>query len=150
MYVHVCTTIRINSKHRWTNEACTGTENMKYPTEGSMLKTSVAPFTPDISRVYVRCSRTNSMRAGVCNVVPRTAPTTKNWSARSEQSRVRSSKTWSSAHPASVPLRAAILETCSPTLYARRRWDGNELSATRLRDCSCNWKRLESRLEGGE
>jgi hypothetical protein len=34
---------------------------------------------------------------------------------------------------ASVALRTAILEACSPTLCARRRWDGNRLCATRLR-----------------
>jgi hypothetical protein len=48
-----------------------------------------------------------------------------------------------------------ILEAYSPTLYARRRWDGNGLSATRLRDCTRNQKSIHllhiyTHTEGGE
>jgi hypothetical protein len=56
---------------------------------------------------------------------------------------------------ASVPLRTMILDACSPTLSAHRRWDGNALIATRLRDCLHNRKsvlllRTYTLTEGGE
>jgi hypothetical protein len=38
---------------------------------------------------------------------------------------------------ASVSLRTVISEACSPTLCARRRWDGDMMFAMRVRDISC-------------
>jgi hypothetical protein len=81
------------------------------------------------------------MQADVRSAVPQTAPTTKNQSGWSEQSWVRSPKTWSSAHPCKCTSEdddfGGLL---SHSLCARRRWDGNGLNATRLRDCSRNRK----------
>jgi hypothetical protein len=99
----------------------------------------------ETSRVYVRCSRTKSMQAGVRSAVPRTTPTTKNWSGWSEQSRVRSLKTWSPVHPCKCTSAdndfGGLL---SHSLCARRRWDGNSLIATRLRDYLHNRKNVTS------
>jgi hypothetical protein len=65
-------------------------------------------------------------------------------------------KTWSPAHPCkSSSTDDDFGGLLSHSLCARRRWDGNRLSATRLRDCSCNQKcvhllRIYTRVEGGE
>jgi hypothetical protein len=71
--------------------------------------------------VYVRCSRTKSMQAGVRSAVPRTTPTMKNGisvgRADKASSREYTPKKLDRPHTrASVPLRTAILEACSLTL----------------------------------
>jgi hypothetical protein len=71
--------------------------------------------------VYVRCSRTQSMQADVRSEVPRTALMTKNWIS---VGRVygATSREYAPQNPdrphtrASVALRTAISEACSPTL----------------------------------
>jgi hypothetical protein len=46
-----------------------------YPAEGPMLKTL---HSYETSRVYVRCSHTQLIRADVRSAVPQTVPTTRN------------------------------------------------------------------------
>jgi hypothetical protein len=71
--------------------------------------------------VYVRCSRTQSMQLDVCSAVPRTASATRNLInvGRADEA---SSREYAPQKPdrthirASVALRTAISEACSPTL----------------------------------
>jgi hypothetical protein len=79
------------------------------------------------------------------------------WSSgRSEQSREHSPKTWSPTHPCKCKSADDDFEgLLSHSLCARRRWDGNGLSATCLRDCSRNQKsvhllRIYTHVEGRE
>jgi hypothetical protein len=87
--------------------------------------------------VYVRCSRTQSMQADVRNVVPQTAPTTRNLisAGRADEasSREYAPQKLDCPHTrASVALQTAILEACSPTLCSQK--VGQEwLCAKRLR-----------------
>jgi hypothetical protein len=88
--------------------------------------------------VYVRCSRMQSMQADVRSAVPRMAPATRNLISvgRADEASSREYDPQKPDHPhtrASVALRTVISEACSPTLYARRRWDGDGLYATHLR-----------------
>lgn len=79
-------------------------------------------YSQETSRVYVRCSRTQSTQADVSSAVPRTAPTTKNWISVSRADET-SSHEYAPQKPdrphtrASVALRTTISEACSPTLY---------------------------------
>jgi hypothetical protein len=95
----------------------------------------------ETSHVYVWCSHTNSMWAGVRSALPRTASTTKNRSGWSEQSRVHSPKSWSPAHPCKYTSADDKFKgLLSQFLYAHRRQDMNGLSAMRLSVYSRNWK----------
>jgi hypothetical protein len=105
-----------------------------------MLKASVASFTRDISCVCVcvRCSRTQSTQADVHSAVPRMASATRNLInvGRADEAGSREYAPQKPNRPhtyASVSLKTVISEACSPTLYARRRWDGDGLYATHLR-----------------
>jgi hypothetical protein len=92
----------------------------------------------ETSRVYVRCSRTQSTQADVHSAVTRMASATRNL-VNAGQADEASSREYAPQKPdrphtrASVSLRTAILESSSPTLCARRRWDRDGLYATRLR-----------------
>jgi hypothetical protein len=71
--------------------------------------------------MYVRCSRTQSTQADVRSAVPRMAPVTRNLISAGRADEVRSCEyaPRKSDRPhtgASVSLRTAISETCSPTL----------------------------------
>jgi hypothetical protein len=75
----------------------------------------------ETSRVYVRCSRTQSTQAYVCNAVPRTVPATRNLisAGRADEARSREYAPQKPDRPytrASVSLQTAISEACSPTL----------------------------------
>lgn len=75
----------------------------------------------ETSRVYVRCSHTNSMQTGVHSAVPRTALAAKNrnsasWADEASSHEYAPRKPDRSQTRASVPQRTTILEDCSPTL----------------------------------
>jgi hypothetical protein len=88
--------------------------------------------------VYVRCSRTQSTQADIRCAVPRTAPATRILISVGRTDGT-SSREYAPQKPdrphtrASVALRTTISEACSPTLCARRRWNGDGLYAMRLR-----------------
>jgi hypothetical protein len=72
--------------------------------------------------VYVQCSRTQSIQAVVRSAVSRTALTTKNGisAGRADEASSRGYALQKPDRPhncASVPLRTAISEACSPTLF---------------------------------
>jgi hypothetical protein len=75
----------------------------------------------EISHVYVRCSRTQLTQPDVRSAVPRTAPATRNLisDGRADEASSREYAPQKPDHPhtrASVSLRTAISEACSPTL----------------------------------
>src|SRR5688572_27876285 len=77
----------------------------------------------ETSRVYVQCSRTQSMQADVRSAIPRTVSTTKNW-INAGQVVGASSREYAPQKPdrphtrASVALRTTISEAYSPKLSA--------------------------------
>jgi hypothetical protein len=112
--------------------------------------------------MYVRCSRTQSMQADVRSAVPRTAPTTRNLISvgRADEA---SSRKYAPQKPnrshthASVALRTAVSEACSPTLSMLTE-GGTGMSVCNasesVRTC-CNQEqrhllRIYTRGEGGE
>jgi hypothetical protein len=116
----------------------------------------------ETSRVYVRCSRTQSMRADVRSAVPRTATTTKNLisvgradgASRREYAPQKPDRLHTHA---CVALRMAISEACSPTLSMLVE-GGMGMAVCNafesVRTC-CNQKqpyllRICTRAEGGE
>jgi hypothetical protein len=103
--------------------------------------------------VCVRCSRTQLMQADVRSAVPRTAPAMRNLinAGRADEA---SSREYPCKCSSADDNFGGLL---SHSLSARRRWDGNGLSATHLRLFVCNQKnqhllrlRICIHLERGE
>jgi hypothetical protein len=94
----------------------------------------------ETSHVFVRCSRTKSVQEDVRCAVPRTVAglgkTSNEAAGQTDHASSREDAPQKSDRPhtrGSVSLRSVISKACSPTLCARRRWDGNVLFAIRVR-----------------
>jgi hypothetical protein len=150
MYVTICMCICVSllTLAVSNSKTCIITEKQNVPCGGTDARHQWL-HSQEISRVYVRCSRTQLIQMYAVQSLERHRRRGA-WSALVDQTKraVASTltKTWSPAHPCKcLSTDGYFGGLLSHTLCARRRWDENGLCATRLilvgvRTCCCHQK----------